>query len=120
MDILFIKQLSVFTTIGAYEWERTIKQELLLDIEIGLNNYIAYKSDQIEHCLDYSIVSQKVIKHIEKQKFKLIERVAEETSDIILNQFDVSWLRIKIYKPNAVKQAKEISIIIERIKSTLD
>ncbi|MGP1931023.1 MAG: dihydroneopterin aldolase, partial [Arsenophonus sp. ET-DL12-MAG3] len=95
----FIKKLSVFTIIGAYEWEQTIKQEILLDIEIGWNNQLAAKNDQIEYCLDYNKVSQVIIKHVETQKFILIERIAEEVADIILNQFNSFWVRVKVCKP---------------------
>ncbi|HGJ5875109.1 MAG TPA: bifunctional dihydroneopterin aldolase/7,8-dihydroneopterin epimerase [Arsenophonus sp.] len=117
MDIIFIEQLSVFTTIGAYDWEKTIQQKLLLDIEMGWDNQQAAKSDQVAYCLDYAQVSQVVIKHIETQKFALIERVAQEVADIILNQFGSPWVRVKVWKPNAVVQAKQVGVMIERTKS---
>ncbi|MGP1930231.1 MAG: dihydroneopterin aldolase [Arsenophonus sp. ET-YP4-MAG3] len=120
MDIVFIKKLSVFTIIGAYKWEQTIKQEILLDIEMGWNNRRAAKKDQIEYCLDYDKVSQVIIKYIETQKFVLIERIAQEVADIILNQFNSFWVRVKVCKPGVVINAKQIGVIVERIKSTLD
>ncbi|CAA2931027.1 bifunctional dihydroneopterin aldolase/7,8-dihydroneopterin epimerase [Arsenophonus endosymbiont of Bemisia tabaci] len=117
MDIIFIEQLSVFTTIGAYDWEHTIQQKLLIDIEMGWDNQQPAKSDQVENCLDYAQVSQVVIKHIETQKFALIERVAQEIADIILNQFNSCWVCVKVCKPGAVAQAKQVGVIIERTKS---
>lgn len=117
MDIIFIEQLSVFTTIGAYDWEQTIQQKLLLDIEMGWDNQQAAKSDPVENCLDYAQVSQVVINHIETQTFALIERVAQEIADIILNQFNSCWVRVKVCKPGAVAQAKQVGVIIERTKS---
>lgn len=117
MDIIFIEQLSVFTTIGAYDWEQTIQQKLLLDIEMGWDNQRAAKSDPVKNYLDYAQISQVVIKHIETQKFALIERVAQEIADIILNQFNSCWVRVKVCKPGAVAQAKQVGVIIERRKS---
>ncbi len=38
MDIVFIEQLSVITTIGVYDWEQTIEQKLVFDIEIAWDN----------------------------------------------------------------------------------
>lgn len=119
MDIIFIEQLSVFTTIGAYDWEQTIQQKLLLDIEMGWDTQHAAKNDQVEYCLDYAQVSQVVIEHIETQKFALIERVAQEVADIILNQFKSCWVRVKVCKPGAVARAKQVGVIIERTKSAL-
>lgn len=117
MDIIVIEQLSVFTTIGAYDWEQAIQQKLLLDIEMGWDTQRAAKSDQVKYCLDYAQVSQVVIKHIETQKFALIERVAQEVADIVLNQFASCWVRVKVCKPGAVGQAKQVGVIIERTKS---
>ncbi len=38
MDIVFIEQLSVITTIGVYDWEQTIEQKLVFDIEMAWDN----------------------------------------------------------------------------------
>lgn len=38
MDIVFIEQLSVITTIGVYDWEQTIEQKLVFDIELAWDN----------------------------------------------------------------------------------
>ncbi|MGP1958568.1 MAG: bifunctional dihydroneopterin aldolase/7,8-dihydroneopterin epimerase [Arsenophonus sp. NC-CH8-MAG3] len=118
MDIIFIEQLSVLTTIGVYDWEQTIQQKLLLDIEMGWDNQRAAKSDKVEYCLDYAQVTKVIIKHIETQKFALIERVAQEVADIILNKFDTCWVQVKVYKPGIMIQAKQVGVIIKRTKST--
>ncbi|MCC8364701.1 bifunctional dihydroneopterin aldolase/7,8-dihydroneopterin epimerase [Xenorhabdus sp. PB61.4] len=114
MDIVFIKELTVITTIGVYDWEQTIKQKLVFDIEMGWDNKRAASSDNVEHCLDYSQVSETVIRHVENQRFALVERVAEEVADILLNQFHSPWVRIKVSKPGAVAQATSVGVVIER------
>ncbi|MFP3014404.1 MAG: dihydroneopterin aldolase [Arsenophonus sp.] len=119
MDIIFIKQLSVFTRIGVYEWEKTIKQKLLLDIKIKCDIQQSAKSDKVKYCLDYAKISQAIIKYIETRKFELIERVAQEVSNMILNQFNTCWVQVKVSKPEAVLHAKEVGVIIERTKSSL-
>ncbi|MFP3019146.1 MAG: dihydroneopterin aldolase [Arsenophonus sp.] len=116
MDIIFIEKLSVFTTIGVYEWEKNIQQKLLLDIKIGWDNQKRDKSNQLEYYFDYAQISKMIIKHIEIQKFALIEHVAQKIADIILNQFDICWIRVKVCKLGAVPQAKQVSVIIERNK----
>ncbi|PHM29010.1 bifunctional dihydroneopterin aldolase/7,8-dihydroneopterin epimerase [Xenorhabdus budapestensis] len=114
MDIVFIEQLSIITTIGVYDWEQTIKQKLVFDIEMGWDNKRAASSDDVEHCLDYAKVSETVIWHVENQRFALVERVAEEVADILLNQFNAPWVKVKVTKPGAVAQAKSVGVVIER------
>ncbi|WP_350305426.1 bifunctional dihydroneopterin aldolase/7,8-dihydroneopterin epimerase [Photorhabdus viridis] len=116
MDIVFIEELAVITTIGVYGWEQTIKQKLVFDIEMGWDNKRASSSDNVEHCLDYAKVSEAIINHVENQNFALVERVAEEVADLLLNRFNSPWVRIKVSKPRAVAQSCQVGVIIERKK----
>ncbi len=117
MDIVFIEQLSVITTIGVYDWEQTIEQKLVFDIEMGWDNVAAAKSDDVNDCLSYADVSEAVISHVEGQRFALVERVAEEVAELLLNRFNSPWVRIKVNKPGAVARAANVGVIIERSKN---
>ncbi|PHM23205.1 dihydroneopterin aldolase [Xenorhabdus ehlersii] len=114
MDIVFIEELTVITTIGVYDWEQTIKQKLVFDIEMGWDNKLASSSDNVEHCLDYAKVSEAIINHMAGQRFALVERVAEEVAGILLNQFYSPWVKVKVGKPGAVAHAKSVGVVIER------
>ncbi|MEG1211136.1 MAG: bifunctional dihydroneopterin aldolase/7,8-dihydroneopterin epimerase [Leclercia sp.] len=114
MDIVFIEQLSVITTIGVYDWEQTIEQKLVFDIEMGWDNVAAAKSDDVNDCLSYADVSETVISHVEGQRFALVERVAEEVAELLLSRFNSPWVRIKVSKPGAVARAANVGVIIER------
>ncbi|EMN4128995.1 MULTISPECIES: bifunctional dihydroneopterin aldolase/7,8-dihydroneopterin epimerase [Providencia] len=114
MDIVFIEQLSVITTIGIYDWEQEIEQKLVLDIEMGWDNKRASRSDKVKDCLDYAQISQAIITHVSKNKFGLVERVAEEVAQLLLNDFCSPWVRIKVAKPGAVARAKSVGVVIER------
>ncbi|KLU17087.1 MULTISPECIES: bifunctional dihydroneopterin aldolase/7,8-dihydroneopterin epimerase [Xenorhabdus] len=114
MDIVFIEELTVMTTIGVYDWEQTIKQKLVFDIEMGWDNKRASSSDNVEHCLDYAKVSEAIINHVASQRFALVERVAEEVAGILLNQFHSPWVKVKVSKPGAVAHAKSVGVVIER------
>lgn len=113
-DIVFIEQLEVITTIGVYDWEQEIKQKLVLDIEMAHDNRPAGLSDDVTDALDYSQVSDAVLNHIENGRFLLVERVAEEIAQIIMDRFSVSWIRIRLTKPGAVPQARGVGVVIER------
>ncbi|MBX9497915.1 bifunctional dihydroneopterin aldolase/7,8-dihydroneopterin epimerase [Yersinia enterocolitica] len=114
MDIVFIEELSVITTIGVYDWEQTIQQKLVFDIEMGWDNRKAAASDDVNDCLSYADISDAVIKHVEMQCFALVERVAEEIADLLLQRFNSPWVRIKVSKPGAVAQARNVGVVIER------
>ena len=114
MDIVFIEQLSVITTIGVYDWEQTIEQKLVFDIEMGWDNRKSAKSDDVNDCLSYADISETVIAHVEGQRFALVERVAEEVAELLLKKFSSPWVRIKLSKPGAVARAANVGVIIER------
>ena len=114
MDIVFIEQLSVITTIGVYDWEQTIEQKLVFDIESGWDNRKSAKSDDENDCLSYADISETVIGHVEGQRFALVERVAEEVAELLLTKFNSPWVRIKLSKPGAVARAANVGVIIER------
>ena len=114
MDIVFIEQLSVITTIGVYDWEQTIEQKLVFDIEMGWDNRKSAKSDDVNDCLSYADISETVIGHVEGQRFALVERVAEEVAELLLKKFNSPWVRIKLSKPGAVARAANVGVIIER------
>ncbi|MEC5344463.1 bifunctional dihydroneopterin aldolase/7,8-dihydroneopterin epimerase [Brenneria populi] len=114
MDIVFIEELTVVTTIGVYDWEQTIRQKLVFDIEMGWDNRRAATSDDVDDCLSYADVSDAVITLVEGGRFALVERVAEEVATMLMQRFSIPWLRIKLCKPGAVAQARQVGVIIER------
>ncbi|AVR01363.1 bifunctional dihydroneopterin aldolase/7,8-dihydroneopterin epimerase [Pluralibacter gergoviae] len=114
MDIVFLEQLSVITTIGVYDWEQTIEQRLVFDIEMAWDNRKAAASDAVEDCLSYADISEAVIAHVEGGKFALVERVAEEVAQLLLSRFNSPWVRIKVSKPGAVVRAANVGVVIER------
>ncbi|PWI33524.1 dihydroneopterin aldolase [Vibrio albus] len=117
MDKVFIEQLEVITTIGVYDWEQEIKQKLVLDIEMAHDNRPAGKSDDVADALDYAQVSQAVLEHIENGRFLLVERVAEEVAELLMERFSVPQVKIRLTKPGAVPQARGVGVEIERTRS---
>ncbi len=109
-----ISGLRAEAVIGVYDWERRVRQELVLDLEMAGDNRRAAASDHVEDALDYAAVSQAVLDYIEGSEFQLIETLAERLAELVLREFDVSWLRIEVAKPGAVKDADSVGVVIER------
>ena len=114
MDIVFIRELRAETVIGVYEWERSIRQSVVLDIEMATDNRRAAATDGIEDALDYAAVSQRVLAFIEGSEFQLIETMAEQVAGLIRDEFGVPWLRLRLCKPGAVQAARDVGVLIER------
>jgi len=114
MDIVYIRELRTDTVIGVYDWEREIRQTVVLDLELASDNRRAAGSDQIEDAVDYAAISTRVLAFIEASEYQLIETLAEQIAALILRDFRVPWLRLQLSKPGAVSQARDVGVQIER------
>ena len=114
MDVVFIEDLRIETTIGIYDWEKKIRQTVALDLEMAFDNHVPAGSDRIDDTLDYKAVSKRLIAFVESSKFELVETLAERCAEIVMQEFDVAWLRLKLSKPGAVTGAKSVGVRIER------
>ncbi|WP_305459893.1 dihydroneopterin aldolase [Photobacterium leiognathi] len=114
MDTVFIEQLEVIATIGVYDWEQEIKQKLVLDLEMAHDNRPAANNDDVMLALDYSTVSTAVTNLIEQGRFLLVERVVEEVASLIMTDFNVPWVKVRVTKPGAVVNARGVGVQIER------
>jgi dihydroneopterin aldolase len=114
MDRVFIENLTVETVIGIYDWEREIRQAISLDLEMEYDIRKAAASDAIEDALDYKTVSKRLIHFIEGSEFQLVEALAEKCASIVLEEFPVARLKLKLSKPGAVRGSSAVGVIIER------
>ena len=114
MDIVFIRELRADTIIGVYDWERRIRQSVVLDLELASDNRRAAASDGIEDAVDYAAISARLLSFIEGSEFQLIETLAEQLANIVLEEFAVPWLRLRLAKPGAVARARDVGVLIER------
>lgn len=113
-DIVFIEDLRVQTVIGVFDWEREIRQTVSLDLEMAFDIRKAAASDDIADTLDYKAVSKRLIHFVEDSEFQLVESLAERCAAIVLEEFPVNWLRLKLSKPGAVRGSSAVGVVIER------
>ena len=114
MDIIFLSELRIDTVIGIFDWERRIKQTVIFDVEMAADIRKAAASDSIEDTLDYKAVAKRIIQFVEESEFQLVETLAESVAQMILAEFNVPWLRLKLNKTGAIRGAKDVGILIER------
>ena len=114
MDIIYIRDLEIETTIGIYDWEREIKQTVNLNVEMAHDIRKAAETDDIEFTLNYKSVAKRLIAFIEGSEFLLVETMAEQCAQIIRSEFSVPWVKLEVAKPGAVRGSKAVGVIIER------
>ena len=114
MDIIFLRDLRISTLIGIFEWERRVKQTISLDLEMATDIRKAAATDAIDDTLNYKAVAKRVIAFVEASEFQLVETLAERITEIVLNEFNVPWVRLTLNKTGAVRGARDVGVIIER------
>lgn len=114
MDKVFIEALEIECVIGIYDWERKIRQPVVLDLEMAFDNRVPAATDRIEDTLDYKAVSKRLIQFVSESEFGLVETLAERCAAIVIGEFGVSHVRLKLAKPGAVRGSKAVGVIIER------
>ncbi len=119
MDHVFIEGLEIEALIGIYDWERRIRQPLVFDIEMAFDNRIPAASDAIGDTLNYKAVSKRVVEYVAASDFGLVETLAERVAAIVLEEFGVQRVRLKLSKPGAVRGARAVGVMIERSAATL-
>lgn len=114
MDIVYIRDLKIDTIVGIYDWEREVKQTVSLDVEMAHDISKAAATDNIEDTLNYKAVADRLMAFIGDSEFLLVETMAERCAEIIQQEFSVPWLRLRVSKPGAIRDAQDVGVIIER------
>jgi 7,8-dihydroneopterin aldolase/epimerase/oxygenase len=120
MDKIFIHALKTETIVGIFDWERQVKQTVILDIEFSADIRKAALSDSIDDTLNYKRVAKRVLTSIEESSFHLVETLAEHVAMLILEEFGVSWVRVALSKPGAIRSSRDVGVILERTAPDLE
>jgi len=114
MDIIFLRGLRIETVIGIHDWEKEVKQPVVLDLEMSTDVARAAAGDRIEDTLDYGAVSRRLKQFVGASQVDLVETLAERCAGIIRNEFSVPWVRLSLNKIGAVSDAEGVGVVIER------
>ncbi|MEE9342726.1 MAG: dihydroneopterin aldolase [Gammaproteobacteria bacterium] len=114
MDMTFINDLHLETVIGVYDWERKIRQTVRLDVEMACDIAEAASNDDISKALDYQAISDRLVEIAGENECQLLETLVEKLASVIMKEYQVPWVRLRINKPAAVKGASGVGVQIER------
>jgi dihydroneopterin aldolase len=119
-DRIFLHGLGIDCIIGFIEWERRIKQTVVLDVEMPVDCARAAESDDVADTLDYKKVAKRLISFVESSEFKLVETLAHRAAMLILEEFGVDWVRLSVNKPGAIRHSKDVGVAVLRTRADLD
>jgi dihydroneopterin aldolase len=120
MDKIFIHALKSEAIIGIFDWERQVRQTVVVDIEIRADIRKAALTDSVDDTLNYKRVAKQVLAFIEASQFHLVETLAEHIAMLILEDFGVPWVRITLSKPGAVRNSRDVGVALERDRASLE
>ncbi len=116
-DTVFVHELKVETIIGIWGWERKIRQIVSIDLEMGADIRRAAETDSIDDTLNYKTISKRVQQFVADSEFQLVETMAEKIAELVLQEFKVPWIQVRVSKPGAIRGAKNVGILIHRSKA---
>jgi dihydroneopterin aldolase len=114
MDIIFLHEMKVETVIGIWDWERKIRQTVVIDLEMAADIRKAAASDSVDDTLNYKLVAKRLQQFIGDSEFQLVETLAEKIAAIVNDEFGVPWVRVRVNKPGAIRGARDVGVQIER------
>ncbi len=118
-DRIFLRGLTSECIIGFIDWERRVKQTVVLDLELPVDCAHAARTDEVADTLDYKKVAKRVLAFVESSEFKLVETLAHRLALTILADFDLPWVRISVNKPGAIRGSRDVGVSIERVRADL-
>jgi 7,8-dihydroneopterin aldolase/epimerase/oxygenase len=114
-DRIFLGSLTVECIVGIWEWERRVKQSVIVDLEMAVDIRKAAASDRIEDTLDYKKVAKRLLAFVGESQFNLVETLTERIAQLVVTEFGVSWVKVRLNKQGAIRGARDVGIEIERV-----
>lgn len=118
-DRIFLRGLTAECIIGFIEWERRVKQTVVVDLELPVDCRRASVSDDVADTVDYKRVAKRVLAYIEASEFKLVETLAHRLAMLLLEEFALEWVRLSVNKPGAIRNSRDVGVVIERNRTDL-
>jgi dihydroneopterin aldolase len=119
MDKIFIHALKTEAIVGIFDWERQVKQTVLMDLELSADIRTAALSDSIDDTVNYKRVAKRVLAFVAASQFHLVETLAEHVAMLMLEEFGVAWVGISLSKPGAIRNSRDVGVVLERDREDL-
>lgn len=115
-DTLLIRHLAIKTLIGVYPHEKTIKQTVILDLELDYDSHTAAQSGDLKDAWDYSVLIEDLQSWLGSLQCNLIESLADRICNHILSRYPCNRVRLTLIKPEAIAGSTEVGLVVERVR----
>ena len=117
--IIKIKNLKLDTNIGVYDWEKTHSRTLLFNVTIETDLMEGVKSDNLKDVIDYAIIVNHIKNFVDNHNCQLIEKMAGEILDIIMQDKRIKRCDLEIDKLNPFDFIDSFSITQTRFNDII-
>ena len=107
-----VKNLRLRTYIGINEDEVLNRQDVLINLLILYPALDAVRDNDIEQALNYRTITKAIIRHVEQNRFALLERLTQELLDLVMAHPAVCYAEVEVDKPHALRFADSVSITL--------
>ncbi len=119
MDQIIIQDLEVHYRVGVPDEERAQPQKLHLCLQIDHEFDMAQSSDDLSHTIDYGKITADLGHFGESRSWKLIERLANDIAQWILNDFGASRVQVEVRK-FIIPSAKFVAVRVTRMAPAVE
>ncbi len=113
-DKIFLRGLETHCIIGIFDWERKRRQKVVIDLEFPANIAKAAKRDDIRGTIDYKRIAKRTLSFVQTSRYHLIETLAERLAALLLKEFSLKNLTLRVAKPGAIRGSKNVGVEIIR------
>jgi len=117
LDTIFVRQLRLQAWIGLYRHEKIAPQTIEIDLEIALPSDAVFKTRKVADTIDYGVVVEHVRALLTKERFGLVENLAERIAGLLLQDFKSPRVKVSIAKLGVLREAQRVGVTIERSRS---
>lgn len=113
-DTIYVRGLRLETVIGFHDWERAVPQSVCVDLEIYTDTVAAGVSDSVEDTHDYEMIIQRLQEVAKNESYQLVEALAARITEVVLGEFKVRHIKVRVGKLGAVRGTDDVGVVIER------
>lgn len=114
LDLVIVEGFTGNTVIGIYDDELKDPQPLVIDLVAGVPRARACDTDRIGDTIHYGVVCERLRRLMAEHRMQLLEALAETITDILIDEFGATWVRVKVVKPRKFEDVSAVGVQIER------
>ena len=114
---IFIKDFIIHEIIGIHDYEKAKKQKIKFNIVIDVNQNTLPNEKDLRSIINYENITKQLESLVKNKKYNFLESLAEDSFIEIFKDRRINSVKIKIEKPDAIKNAGSVGVEIFKNRS---